>query len=69
MEVRCDVEKTIFTKDGRSAWGVLATCGRCDRVTSSMGTSEKSVLRCLAMMRDGCPKEERNYYILNEQEG
>ena len=46
----------------RSKGKVVVTCSRCTHKTESLGTSERSVRRCLALMREECPKDERNYY-------
>jgi hypothetical protein len=31
--------------------------------TESYGTSEASVRRCLVMLREECPRGERNFYV------
>lgn len=43
--------------------GVEATCSRCGHVTESYGTSEASVKRCLAKLREECPRHEKNWYV------
>ena len=45
--------------------GILATCTKCGHETFSFGTSDASVRRCLALMRDECPEEETNFYVEN----
>ena len=34
-----------------------------DHSTESYGTGDKSVKRCLALMRDECPMGENNFYV------
>lgn len=41
---------------------VCAYCTKCGHQTDSYGTDEASVLRCLALMREECPNNERNWY-------
>ena len=61
--VDCDI--TDIEMDGSNGYpvaSVLAECRICGFVTSSYGTSEASIRRCLAMMREECPRRQRNYY-------
>lgn len=61
--VFCDVEETeIENEDGRMVPGTVATCEECDHQTESFGTSERSVKRCLVLMREQCPNGEDNFY-------
>ena len=39
-----------------------ATCVRCRRQTESYGDHDRSERRCLALMREGCPRSEANWY-------
>lgn len=55
----CDVEND----DGHVGDGVQAECSRCGHQTESIGTGSGSRRRCLVLMRDECPKGERNYYV------
>lgn len=57
MKVTCVVEEA-----GRQVAGVTATCGRCGHATESFGTTDASVRRCLVLLREGCPKDEKNFY-------
>jgi hypothetical protein len=64
MKVECSVEEGELENDrGVMVPGVQATCSRCDHVTESFGTSERSVKRCLALFREECPNGEANYYV------
>ena len=35
----------------------------CQHTTESFGTGEKSVKRCLVLMRQECPEGEENFYV------
>lgn len=43
--------------------GVCATCSECDHETESFGTSDRSIKRCLVLMREECPLGEENFYV------
>lgn len=49
--------------------GVTATCTEtgCGHVTESKGESERSVKRCLALMREQCPMGQENYYVSDDE--
>lgn len=67
--VKCEIEETELENDqGRSIPGVTATCTRCDHQTESFGTSDASILRCLALMREECPEDEYNFYVEDEDD-
>ena len=62
--VVCSIIKTnLFDDYDRLAPAVEATCSRCGHTTESFGDSENSVKRCLALMREECPKKQNNYYV------
>jgi hypothetical protein len=62
--VDCHVEEDeIENENGIFVNGIVATCSRCDHRTESFGTSDRSIKRCLALMREECPNGEENYYI------
>ena len=64
MRVKCTVsDETIENDDGIEVEGVVVECSRCGHTTESFGTSETSVRRCLALMRDECPGAEDNFYV------
>jgi hypothetical protein len=64
MRVACTIsEEEIENEDGVLVDGVIATCSRCDYETESFGTSERSIRRCLVLMREECPEGEANYYV------
>lgn len=60
--VECEIEE--ITDQGQPA--IQATCSQCEHVTTSFGTSERSVKRCLALMREECPEGEENFYVEEE---
>lgn len=70
MRVVCEVRVvTLGNEDGREVDGVCATCGRCEHETSSFGTGEASVKRCLVLLREECPDGESNFYVADDEEG
>jgi hypothetical protein len=61
--VPCDVDYVdLDNDDGRSIPSVCVTCSVCGHSTESYGTSSASVRRCLALLRDECPRDEQNVY-------
>lgn len=65
--VECEIFDVVLENDdGIQIDGVCATCTRCDHETESFGTSEASVKRCLALMRDECPMGQDNFYVEDE---
>ncbi len=67
MKVRCAVESVGLDNDeGHDVDGVLVTCSRCAHSEESYGTSEASVRRCLVLLRENCPRGERNFYVADE---
>ena len=67
MKVMCQVDyDMIADDDGRFIDSVVVTCERCDHVCTAYGTSEASVKRALAQLRETCPLAERNFYVVEE---
>lgn len=63
-EIECMIEEVeIENEDGRMVPGVMATCSECDHSVESFGTHDGSIKRCLAVMREECPKGENNFYV------
>jgi len=55
--------------EGDSAYpvpSIQAECSLCGHVTESFGTSEASIKRCLALMREECPEGDQNFYVREE---
>jgi hypothetical protein len=48
--------------------GFEVVCHKCGQITSAFGTSEKSVKRCLAQLRETCLLGEVNFYYADEGE-
>jgi hypothetical protein len=66
MWVKCGIDEVPLEGDYPPDYevpGVAATCPRCGRCTESYGTSDASVKRCLALLREGCPRDESNFYV------
>jgi hypothetical protein len=64
MRVDCEVSYVTLTNDnGIDVDGVEVVCSRCGHKTQSFGTGERSVKRCLALMREECPEGECNFYV------
>jgi hypothetical protein len=63
-KVECNVGEVELENDrGIRVKGVRVECGRCDHKTESFGTGEKSIKRCLVLLRENCPQGEENYYV------
>jgi len=62
--VECSiVEDEVENEGGHYVPGVIATCEKCGHKVESFGTSERSIRRCLAVMSEECPEDEKNYYF------
>jgi hypothetical protein len=64
MKVPCDIDEVELDGDfaDHPIPGVRARCSRCGHETESYGTDDRSVRRCLVLMREECPEGESNYY-------
>lgn len=68
MTISCLVEELDIESDnGRMVPGVIVTCSECDYAVQSFGTSERSVNRCLALLRESCPLGDENYYTIDDE--
>ena len=63
MRVACEISTVELEGAYTEIEGVTATCSRCGHETESFGTSDASVRRCLALLREECPNGENNYYL------
>ena len=43
--------------------GIEATCTKCGHTTESYGQESVSIRRCLVLLREECPRNEKNYYV------
>ena len=66
MRVSCIIEEVDLDGDFGVVAGVEAACSRCGHITESFGTSDVSIRRCLVLLREECPKGERNFYFDEE---
>lgn len=61
--VWCEIQECdLDGENGQELEGVTATCSRCGNETESFGTSDRSVKRCLVLLRETCPRGEVNFY-------
>ena len=62
--VPCEVVETYLEGDYvAEVEGVCATCSQCGASAEAFGTSDASIRRCLATLREECPRRERNFYV------
>jgi ribosomal protein S27AE len=63
MKVSLDVFQTeVENDDGDTVEGIEMECPRCGHMVKVYGTHEGSLARGTAMMRDECPRGEKNRY-------
>lgn len=60
--VTIQLSEEMLDGDHGSVDGIVADCSRCGHRTESFGTTESSALRCAALMREECPRGEKNFY-------
>ena len=67
--IKCEIEYiTLENDDGMPVDSVVVACGRCGHQTQSFGTTGASVRRCLALLREECPKGQVNFYRCDDDE-
>lgn len=67
MQVAAEIEEAdIEDEADQIRPGICATCTRCGHETLSYGTSEASIKRCLALLREECPQGETNFYVADD---
>lgn len=73
MRVNTNIEYIDLDGDEDDRYGnpiviesVRLTCTRCKHAVESFGTSERSIKRCAALLREDCPRAERNFYSARE---
>ena len=59
----CYIGTTYLEGDYAEIESVTATCPRCGHETEVYGTSDASIRRCLAMLREECPNDGTNFYV------
>lgn len=67
MKITCNINHRELEGDYGTVDGVTATCSRCGNETESYGTGDRSVKRCLVVMREECLNSESNYYVEEEE--
>lgn len=68
-KVECEVtECELENENGNLVPGVEVTCSKCGHTTQSFGTSSRSIKRCLVLLREECPRGEKNFYAADEQD-
>lgn len=65
------IEVEISYVDIENEQGILlpsvqANCTKCGHITESFGTSERSVKRCLVLLKEECPESSNNFYVCDE---
>lgn len=64
MQVECKIEEVeVENERGFMQAAMRATCGECGHCEDSFGTSEKSTKRSLIMLKENCPRDEKNFYV------
>lgn len=58
----CITETTIENERGYDQDGIEAQCSRCEHSVEVFGTSDASIKRACATLRDECPYKEENFY-------
>jgi hypothetical protein len=66
VKVSCETDEVELEGDYGMVPSVRARCSRCGHETESFGNSERSIERCLALMREECPAGERNFYVAED---
>lgn len=46
--------------------GVELTCDRCGHSEESFGTGDASLMRCALLLRENCPRGEKNFYVVDQ---
>jgi len=73
-EIKCEVEycdeiESEINGKKMIRPGVRVTCSECDHSVESLGQSNKSIKRCLALLCEECPNEENNWYTAVDKYG
>lgn len=65
--VTCEIEHVeLEGEHGKMIPSVCATCSECGHTTESHGQHDRSVRRCLVLMREQCPQGEENFYVAED---
>jgi len=63
MDVSATIIEIYLDGERYDVPSVMAQCSRCGYETESYGQGEASRKRCLALLREGCPYGEHNFYV------
>lgn len=67
MLIDCTITTGTQPNDsGKEIESTFAKCSKCGHETSSFGTSDGSLKRCLVLMRSECPRGQRNFYRVDD---
>jgi hypothetical protein len=66
LRVKAISETVEIDGDYTSVEGIRLTCERCGHEVEVYGTEERSLSRAAVMLKEECPKGERNYYVVEE---
>jgi hypothetical protein len=67
MKVEVTVEEIEIEGDyDNMIPGVSVCCGRCGHTVEVYGTSDASIKRGCVMLREECPKGEKNFYVAED---
>lgn len=63
-KIKCFISTDFDENDnGHQVLCTFAVCDKCGHETRSFGDHEDSAKRCLALMREECPRNENNFYV------
>lgn len=62
MRVRAQVHEEDIEGDYTSVPGLVITCTRCQHSVEVFGTEAASAQRGAVMLREECPRGEKNFY-------
>jgi hypothetical protein len=63
MQVEVEVRQIQMQGDYCEVDAVQAACRRCGHCVESFGTSDRSIRRCLVLLREECPNGGSNFYV------
>lgn len=64
VHVKCRIHKTIWERHKAGRYdSTRATCSVCNNSTSSYGSGDKSVNRCLVLLKNSCPIGANHFYV------
>lgn len=64
MKVACTITEDETDGDhGHPVPSICATCSRCHHRVESFGVDDRSIRRCMVLMRQQCPNGESNFYV------